>query len=325
MKKHKILVIGDKPAYDQYKLGRVPSHWLYGAIEMEKDGHDVVCVKESSSLFNDLKYLIKTKPDIVFIPNLNLHNHILLLLLVSLNILKIPVYAYLHHEPAAKQGIKAKIYRKLLTGLKYVFFLSELSMQNTINADLIDADLCSVPGWGPDMDFYGKVETSDSGTYVSTGKENRDFDLLIEVFRRNGLPLHILTSKSHNGEDHTVLVNKCRYIPNIKLTLRENSPESFGEMLKAMASARALVCPLKQDKLNYCVGLSTITDAEGLGKPLILTENPYHADREGEFLKATTIEEWEEAVKKVEAGVTVGPSRYSMASAYQRMKQYMNL
>lgn len=44
-----------------------------------------------------------------------------------------------------------------------------------------------------------------------------------------------------------------------------------------MADAKALVCPLRQDKLNYCVGLSTIVDAEGLRKPLIITQNPYHS------------------------------------------------
>ena len=33
-------------------------------------------------------------------------------------------------------------------------------------------------------------------------------------------------------------------------------------MINAMANAKALVCPLLQNKLNYCVGLSTIVDAE---------------------------------------------------------------
>ena len=55
------------------------------------------------------------------------------------------------------------------------------------------------------------------------------------------------------------------------------------KMINEMANAKALVCPLLQNKLNYCVGLSTIVDAEGLRKPLIITRNPYHSRKRLDF------------------------------------------
>lgn len=41
--------------YRLYKEGKNPSHWLYGAVEMEKDGHNVIGEKETSALLNDYK------------------------------------------------------------------------------------------------------------------------------------------------------------------------------------------------------------------------------------------------------------------------------
>ena len=70
--------------------GKVPSQWLYGAVEMEKDGKQVVWEQERQSLLNDLKLVWMVKPDAIFLPNLNIGCHVLLLLLSSFHILNIP-------------------------------------------------------------------------------------------------------------------------------------------------------------------------------------------------------------------------------------------
>ena len=98
--------------------------------------------------------------------------------------------------------------------------------------------------------------------------------MLIDVFKETKAPLKIITAQSHAGSDYTNLKEKCAPISNIEVIITENSGEVYPMMVKEMANAKAIVCPLRQDKLNYCVGLSTIADAEGLGKPLIITKNP---------------------------------------------------
>lgn len=322
----KILYIGEPDTYRLWLNGDVPSHWFYGAVEMEQDGHEVVWAKETGGLFNDLKLILKSRPDMVFVPNLNIHYHLLLLVLSSIGLLRIPLYGYLHHEPPSHvRWVKRMIYRQLLHSVRHLFFLSELSMKNTVESGLVKSNRCSVPGWGPDLNFYSKIVKSDSGWYVSTGKENRDYDTLIEVFRATGLPLHICTSTSHGDMDYSGLQDKCRNIPNIKVTLVNNSPYNFRSMVREMASARALVCPLRKDRLNYCVGLSTITDGEGLGKPVIITENPYHAGRDIGLLKVRTVEDWILAVENIEHGAGGVCSDFSMASAYSNMKKVMGL
>lgn len=322
----RILYIGETSTHQLYADGNVPSHWFYGACEMEKDGHEVIWEQESSAKLNDLKLIKKYRPDIIFIPNLNIHNHLLLLAFAG-KFIKTPIFAYLHHEPQAKTGLKAKIFRHLLSGIRHLFFLSEKSLIETAKANLIDSSRCSIPGWGPDVDFYSRIETSDNGRFVSTGKENRDFDILIEAFRQTGAPLHIITATAHNGADYTNLTEKCKDSPNIKVTIVQNSSGNYPMMLHEMAAARALVCPLRQDKLNYCVGLSTIADAEGLGKPLIITANPYHdSERVAETgISVTSVNDWVEAIRAFMNCPEKNKSLYSMASAYKNMKSIMEL
>ena len=320
----KILYIGESKTHELYTQGVVPSHWLYGAVEMEKDGNEVIWCKESSSFLNDMHCVCTSHPDLIFIPNFNIKSHLLLMFLSLCWIVRIPIYAYLHHAPKKGEGLKSFLYKLFLCRIKHIFFLSELSMQETIERGFAKKENCSVPGWGADRNFYERVKTSDRGYFVSTGKENRDFDILIEAFRRTGAPLKILTAKSHAGNDYTNLTDKCKDIPNIEVVITENSGSIFPQMLEAMADAKALVCPLRQDRLDYCVGLSTIADAEGLCKPLIITRNPYHsAGRTSTFDVVVTVEEWVAAINNVKRCTT--NMAYSIQDAYVRMKQIMDI
>lgn len=324
----RILSIGSINTYLQYKKGIVPSHWLYGTIEMDRDGYDVVFADEKRNFFKDIKSVISNSPDIILIQNLNLHNHLLLLLLSVLNIIKVPIFAYLHHEPKVnkKNTVDYWLYKFLLKGCKHLYFLSDKTLQNMVNSGFVKAEKCSVPGWGPDLNFYGKVKTSDKGYLISTGKENRDFDILIEAFKRTGAPLKIMTAKSHAGNNHEYLIDACKDIPNIEVVITENTGDVFPQMLEAMANAKALVCPLRKDKLNYCVGLSTIADAEGLRKPLIITRNPYHnKERIKGFHVVDSVDDWVGAIEDVmrQKENVMPVSEYSMLKCWENMKPYM--
>lgn len=323
----KILYIGTIDTYNYYKEGKNPSHWLYGAVEMEKDGHKVIWEQESSDLWNDYKLIKQHQPDIIFIPNLNLHNHKLLLLLSALGIYRKPVFAWLHHEPQRKKGIKAIIYSILLSGCKHLFFLSEKTMAVIVTHGLAKKEKCSIPQWGADSIFYNNIKTKDTGYFVSTGKEQRDFNILIEAFKKTGAPLKIITCKSHAGNNFENLPDRCNGITNIEVIITENSGEIYPQMVQAMANAQALVCPLRQDKLNYCVGLSTIVDAEGLRKPLIITHNPYHSEeRMHSFHVVKTLEEWIEAIHSIQISKKEIPiTCYNMQKCYKAMKVIMKL
>ena len=141
------------------------------------------------------------------------------------------------------------------------------------------------------------------------------------MFKETKAPLKIITAQSHAGSDYTNLKEKCAPISNIEVIITENSGEVYPMMVKEMANAKAIVCPLRQDKLNYCVGLSTIADAEGLGKPLIITKNPYHSEKRTENYNAvTTKQEWIHSINLLKRQKTID---YSIQKCYQNMKQYI--
>jgi glycosyltransferase involved in cell wall biosynthesis len=224
----------------------------------------------------------------------------------------------MHHEPSSKSGIKAVLYKLLYAGVSHFFFLSEKTMEKTIKGGFVPRKKCSVPGWGPDMDFYSKVEKKEGDYFVSTGKENRDFNILIEAFKKTGQPLKIMTAKQHAGNDYTWLEERCKEIPNIEVILTENSGNVYPQMLSLMAGSKALVCPLQKEKLNYCVGLSTIADAEGLGKPLIITRNSYHSEaRLKQFNVVETVEDWVEAISNLKHTTR---NEFTMAHCWEAMR-----
>lgn len=321
----KILYIGTLATRVQYKNGIVPSHWLYGAVEMEKDGHEVIWAEESNQLTNDWRLVRQDKPDCVFIHNLNMRQHILLSLLRIVGIVRIPVYGFLHHTP--KGGKVTLLYKLFLRGITHCFFLSEKTMNETILRGYTTLKKCSVPGWGPDKDFFDKVPKTKGKWFVSTGKENRDFEVLIEAFKRTGAPLKIMTAKSHAGNSYEDLAERCKDIPNIEVVITENTGNVYPQMLEAMADARALVCPLRQDRLNYCVGLSTIADAIGLAKPVIITRNPYHDARyAGCMHQVGSVEDWVDAIRSLSDETDESLlEQVNMRQCYQNMKKQMML
>lgn len=289
---------------------------------MVADGHNVIWGKENKNLFNDIK-LLRYHPEIIFIPNLNIKSHIILLFLSAIKLYRKPIYGYLHHGPRKSNKFKDALYTFLLSGIKHIFFLSNKTMRETIENGFIDANKCSDPNWGPDMNFYSEIETRDDGYFISTGKENRDFETLIQAFQITGAPLTIITANNHAGQDYSQLSERCKNVPNIKVKIIENSGTSYPELLQAMAKSKALVCPLLKNKLNYCVGLSTITDAEGLNKPLIITANSYHdIDRIINFCVVDSVEDWVNAINSIKKNKKDfnNTSAYSMQLAYENMK-----
>ena len=75
------------------------------------------------------------------------------------------------------------------------------------------------------------------------------------------------------------------------------------------------------------MGLSTIADAIGLHKPLIITRNPYH---DGEYLEGMhvveSVEDWVKAIEmicKLDGAETSVASVLTMQNCWNRMKDIM--
>lgn len=300
----KILVFDNQKTYDLYQQGAVPSHWLYGVAELERGGVETVNLEYGSpSLRNQLKDLRacrKHRPDAIFFPFVNIRRHPLLFALAALRIIRIPIYGVVHRTPHS--GLLSRF---LLRGITRAFFLSPRNREEAIRSRTLSEKKTEDAHWGPDLKYYDQRISGSGmkeGYYIATGKENRDYALLVDVFKGRKERLIIHTCHSHAGNNYDYLEKATAPYDNMYAIIGDNSGANFSDMLKEMAQSKALLCPLLPTKINYCVGLSTIADAMALSLPVVLTRNPYHpidvnANRIGFAVERA--EEWSSALDRL--------------------------
>ena len=324
------MYIGTPQTYKLYKEGKNPSHWLYGAVEMEKSGHVVYWEKEKQALLNDVKLYFKYRPDIIFIPNLNLRAHLLLLLVSSVKLVRKPIFAYLHHSPVHFKGIWKRIFKFAFRGINHLFFLSELTMKETINAGFVHPLKATYIRWGADIDFYKQFDNvKEDDVFVSTGKENRDYNMLIDVFKKTNKKLKIITCKKHADREYTSLEERRGNAKNINVTLIENSGSAYPSLVREMKKSKFILCPIIPGAITYCVGLSSILDAEALGKRIIITSNPYHDDTRLKFsIVCKNQTDWERCITSNNVALISPPTMEPVIDiwhTYNQMRTYMGL
>ena len=137
-------------------------------------------------------------------------------------------------------------------GIDKALFFSKKSMYETIEMGLIPSYKCQVIHWGEDLHFINryKLDITDDGYWVHTGKELRDWETIDAVDR------------SVNRTERKVFK-----------VVREKVP--YLECLKMVIKARGVVIIPNAEGLTYCTGWTCLVEAIALGKPIISVRNPY--------------------------------------------------
>lgn len=305
-------------AYDLWKKGTSGSHHVWGKVELEKRGAALVSIftHEKYLLLNKLGNIIGIKHldqqirllahaadyDILYAPY-SLSNTKFLILLKFLGLYRKPILITVH-QPFLGMNSPYSLVRWLTkkTLLRYdgILFLSEKLMENTLKAlKISDAEslkkIDTAP-WGPDTEFYKKIDSPDqkqNGYFISAGHTARDYETLIEAFRKLDYPLKIFcTPKS---------VPKTADIPpNVSINSKFIP---YFELLNFYKDSRAILIPLKYpERLEGCQGMTSLQDVVALGKPTIITKNPsINLDAEAEGFGITVdkgdVKGWVAAVK----------------------------
>lgn len=84
---------------------------------------------------------------------------------------------------------------------------------------------------GADESFFSRITPHNGNIFISTGKEQRDFDILIKAFKATGAPLKIITCKNHAGSNFEDLPKQCKNIPNIEVIITENSSDIYPQIV----------------------------------------------------------------------------------------------
>lgn len=286
------------------------SRHFYGSIELEKSGKYVIQNISLDSRQNAMgvfhnNFLMLKRADVIFIPYLFVTPLFLLAILKHLHLSNKKIIAISH--TTMKQGygkLSRTIYKSIYSTLDVVFFHSQKNMEESINNNSVRSSQTRFLYWGDDLEFVDRMFPNPKmgDFFISTGREQRDFQSLINAFNNNSIPLEIYTNRINYDNHYDYLdENKGKY-DNIKIEFVERTNKSTIKLAKRTSECLCVVVPLNKDHVNYCLGLTSIVEAMAMKKPIISTYNPYSPidiEKEGIGLIVNEKRTWKDAIQYI--------------------------
>lgn len=155
--------------------------------------------------------------------------------------------------------------------------------------------------WGPDMGFYNSFVTDHVGNYfLAAGRTGRDFATFAAACSATEAEAKIICLRN----DYEKHLKQYDDNPNIDIIAnRAEQSYMYDQLTPIMANARAICIPLFEAK-SHLAGLTSLTDALGLGKPVLMTRNNFidiDIEREniGFWIEPGSQSSWEKAIQKL--------------------------
>ena len=289
----------------EWRQHRFPSHFLYGALQLDGHGFDVVWHQQRHTYrrFRDMvvatwKVLSCRKPyDVLYATHsLGIEP---IIMLRALRLYRHPIVVW-HHQPivTAKNPIREALARLFYRGMDHIVMFSDKLVQDSLASAKADASRISTVHWGADLDYYdellrlwgSKPVGEESECFISTGKELRDYETLLQAFRQTGLPLVLFAERKRQAYFEALQ-------PSENVTMHYGDRPIPHEIAQFVARSRC-VCICCQ-RSNYTVGLTTVVEALALGLPILCTRNPQmpmdiEAEGCGFWIEAGDVEGWKE-------------------------------
>lgn len=301
---------GKATEYEEYLKGLLPSHPLYGMIEIEKRGYEVKHVSmprgsKMKSIIQIVKIILKSDCNVIFF------SYIYIMPLLGIALLKkIGFYRNIHfigisHTDFHKDYafVDKRLCRFIYRIFDCIFFHSPKNLEESIASGFVDSKKLKLLHWGIDLKFLrASISNLKQGDYfISTGRENRDFPILIDAFSKTNNRLKIYTNVVNYENNYVFLEKYIHKYPNVEINLVEKGNVSYLQLAELVANSLCVVVPLVKEACYYCLGHTSIVEALALGKPIIISANDYHpVDVEEEHvgikIKSFTSEEWIKAI-----------------------------
>ena len=249
---------------------------------------------------NNLR-MIKTDVDIVFMAYIYESSLLLLALLKHLGICHRKIIVISHNTlNSGRNFIERLLFRMVYSTIDMILFHSKKNMDESVNFGLVKSNHAQHFYWGDDLEFVDRMYSpSVNKFFISTGRENRDYEILIEAFVNPKSCLELYTNETNNENDYRYLQSKIGKYPNISIEYVDNSSMTTRRLAQRTARCCCVMIPLLHEQVNYCVGLTSMVEAMAMGKPIISSSNPYSPidlEKEGIGIYANSVEEWKKAV-----------------------------
>lgn len=327
----------------EWKQGRFPSHFLYGALQLPDYGFDVVwhhqrhTYKRWKDTFVATWKVLSCRKHYDVLYATHTYGIEPVILLRALKLYRHPIVVW-HHQPIvkAKSPLREALARIFYRGLSHMIFFSDKLMQDSLLSEKADASRMSVVHWGADLEYYSPLLSSPRGEgtntppmggdrgglpFISTGKELRDYETLLLAFRETGLPLTLFVEKKRQ-----VYIESLHPSENIEIHYGDRPiPHEIAQMV-AQSRCVCICC----QRSNYTVGLTTVVEALALGLPILCTRNPQmpmdiEAEGCGFWIEAGDVEGWKEKLRYIadhpEEAEAMGRRGRALAERYYNVKQ----
>ncbi|MHA1025573.1 glycosyltransferase family protein [Enterobacter ludwigii] len=289
-------------AFSRYKKNEIPAQFVYGVSKLEKMGFEIMVGQ--GNLVHDLISFWKFKPDLFFMPFVK-RKTMLFFIVARIFSFKTKFAGWMHLDifspPASR--FKKTIHSFFFPLLKFyvrkidaIFFLSEKSCDEIKTSKGLHSNQCHFIPWGGDAPFYVPfINAKHNENIISTGRENRDLPSVIASLKNSDVAIDIYTSDlalpdSYVNVNGEIRINKGRW--------------AYTALLEKVSGSKCMIIPIKKDKVNYCVGLSSLIEAIALGVPVIATYNPYwyidiEKEKCGIYIKDNSLTEWARALERL--------------------------
>ena len=300
-------------AYNEWLEHKHPGHILYGLTHFDKYGIDCIFHNFKKEK-NRIGFMCRNFMEIIFckenfdaIYATSFRGLEIIIFLRAIGLYNKPLFIW-HHTAVTISPNKLKnfVSRIFYKGFDQVFFFSTKLIEISLHTGKLDKNQVHLIHWGADLDFYDRLmsevkETKD--TFISTGKENRDFPTLVEAFKGSTSSIDLFVSKMNGNINYQKIFGSISELPgNIHLNFVGGIiPYEMG-LEVAKSSCVAICC--SNPPYSYTVGLTTLVEALALGKPVLCSDNPF----------------WEMDMAREGAGITIP---YGDTEAWRKAIQYI--
>lgn len=283
----KVLYFNNMPTdvlWREWQAGVSPSHHLWGVPGMRKLGLTVDVLPQEVhrwlkrvskwvKFWGDLDQQIRalrvaSRYDVLYCGCQ--HDALLICFLRNLGLVTIPTVITMHHM--IHPLFRSRWMFKLFFGSASSFVCLHRKIADELTRRYgVDPAKVEVIEWGVDAEFYERAvvpahtKHEAGGGVVAAGRTFRDYDTLVCAVRGTDIPVQILCTEDARPAEPVG--------PNVQVqSLAQLLP--LKSLLGHYADAAVVAIPMV-DVPGKLVGLTSLFDAMAMGKPVVMTANPF--------------------------------------------------
>ena len=295
-----------------------PDHFFYGVNYLHKRGDRIVVPRENRSPLlrmlerinvglrlhlplGDLSQQWNILPevqaaDLIYCPCDSVAQT--LCYLRAIGLIHIPIICLAHHPPReGRAGFIRRPFLKLAYDGMSAFPSLSRNVADEINRLAGNRQLSSALPWGPDLNYYPPYRPGSAGV-ISAGRTGRDFLTLGRAASRTSSSVTIICPSRFVVEEFT------EFKSNVKVCASPNEMQlTYRQLIEMYSASHAIAIPMFEQS-GLC-GLSSLLDALGMGRAVIMTRNPLididiETEGIGFWVAPGDSEGWQRAIQFIE-------------------------